>query len=353
MKTIKGPGIFLAQFAGDAAPFNTLKGMAHWAAGLGFAGVQIPSWDGRLFDLKLAAESQAYCDEVLGVVAEAGLAVTELSTHLQGQLVATHPAYDVLFADFAPPALALDPAARQAWAVEQMLFAAKASRNLGLDAHATFSGALAWPFFYPWPQRPAGLIDEAFAEMGRRWLPILDAFDESGVDLCYELHPGEDLHDGSTFERFLEAVGGHRRANILYDPSHMILQQMDYLGFLDLYHERIRAFHVKDAEFRPSAKSGVYGGYQNWIDRPGRFRSLGDGQIDFHSIFSKMAQYNFPGWAVLEWECCIKHPEVGAAEGAKFIQERIVRVTDRAFDDFAGAGADQDKNRRILGLASA
>ncbi len=350
MKTIKGPGIFLAQFAGDTAPFNTLEGMAHWAAGLGFTGVQIPSWDGRLFDLKLAAESQSYCDDVLGVVDEAGLAVTELSTHLQGQLVATHTAYDVLFADFAPAELAQDPKGRQAWAVEQLGFAAKASRNLGLDAHATFSGALAWPFFYPWPQRPAGLIDDAFEELGRRWLPILRIFDEAGVDVCYELHPGEDLHDGATFERFLGAVGGHKRANILYDPSHMILQQMDYLGFLDLYHERVRAFHVKDAEYRASGRSGVYGGYQDWIDRPGRFRSLGDGQIDFNSIFSKMAQYDFPGWAVLEWECCLKHPEAGAAEGAKFIHDQIIRVTDRAFDDFAGGGADEERNRKILGL---
>ena len=350
MKTIKGPGIFLAQFAGDAAPFNTLEGLAQWAAGLGFTGVQIPTWDGRLFDLKRAAESRDYCDEVRGVVSQAGLAVTELSTHLQGQLVATHAAYDVLFADFAPAELAQDPKRRQAWAVEQLVFAAKASRNLGLTAHATFSGALAWPLFYPWPQRPAGLIDEAFQELGRRWLPILDAFDEAGVDVCFELHPGEDLHDGATFERFLGVVGGHQRANILYDPSHMILQQMDYLGFLDLYHDRVRAFHVKDAEFRSSGRSGVYGGYQDWIDRPGRFRSLGDGQIDFHSIFSKMAQYDYPGWAVVEWECCLKHPEAGAAEGAVFTRDHIIRVTDRAFDDFAGGGADEERNRRILGL---
>ena len=350
MKTIKGPGIFLAQFAGDTAPFNTLEGMAHWAAGLGFTGVQIPSWDKRLFDLKLAAESQDYCDEVLGVVGRAGLAVTELSTHLQGQLVASHGAYDVLLEGFAPAELKGDLKDRQAWAVEQLEFAAKASRRLGLKAHATFSGALAWPFFYPWPQRPAGLIDEAFAELGRRWLPILRVFDEAGVDVCYELHPGEDLHDGATFERFLGVVGGHARANILYDPSHMILQQMDYLAFLDLYHERVRAFHVKDAEYRPSGRSGVYGGYQEWIDRPGRFRSLGDGQIDFHSIFSKMAQYDYPGSAVLEWECCLKHPEAGAAEGAAFIREQIIRVTDRAFDDFAGSAADQEGNRRILGL---
>jgi sugar phosphate isomerase/epimerase len=350
MKTIKGPGIFLAQFAGDEAPYNSLDGMARWAARLGFKGVQIPSWDRRLFDLGLAAESQVYCDEVLGVIGDAGLAVTELSTHLQGQLVATHPAYDAAFADFAPAELAQDAKGRQAWAVEQLQFAAKASQKMGLTAHATFSGALAWPFFYPWPQRPAGLIEEAFAELGRRWLPILDAFDEAGVDVCYELHPGEDLHDGATFERFLSAVHAHGRANILYDPSHMVLQQMDYLGFLDEYHERVRAFHVKDAEYHASARSGVYGGYLGWIDRPGRFRSLGDGQIDFNSIFSKMAQYDYPGWAVLEWECCLKHPDAGASEGAKFIKEKIIRVTERAFDDFAGGSADIQKNRKMLGL---
>jgi sugar phosphate isomerase/epimerase len=350
MKTIKGPAIFLAQFAGDTAPFNTLEGMAQWAARLGFVGIQIPTWDRRLFDLERASESQMYCDDIRAIAAEAGLEITELSTHLQGQLVASHPAFDTLLDGFAPANIAGDAKARTAWATQQLKHAAKASRNLGLSAHATFSGALAWPFFYPWPQRPAGLIDEAFKELATRWLPILNAFDEAGVDACFELHPGEDLHDGATFERFLAAVGDHPRANILYDPSHMVLQQMDYLAFLDLYHERVRAFHVKDAEFHSTGRSGVYGGYQEWIDRPGRFRSLGDGQIDFKQIFSKMAQYDYPGWAVLEWECCIKHPEQGAAEGAQFIRDHIIRVTDRAFDDFAGGKADDARNRKILGI---
>ncbi len=348
MKTIKGPGIFLAQFAGDEAPFNTLEGMAHWAAKLGFVGIQIPSWDARLFDLKRAAESQAYCDEIEGIVRRAGLEITELSTHLQGQLVASHPAYDTMLEGFAPAGL--DAKARQQWAVQQLHWAAKASQRLGLTAHATFSGALAWPFFYPWPQRPAALIDEAFAELSRRWSPILDVFDECGVDACFELHPGEDLHDGATFERFLDAVGGHPRANILYDPSHMVLQQLDYLSFLDLYHDRVRAFHVKDAEFNPTGRAGVYGGYLDWINRPGRFRSLGDGEVDFGQIFSKMAQNDYPGWAVMEWECCIKHPEQGAAEGAPFIREHIIRVTEKAFDDFAGGSTDAARNRRILGI---
>jgi len=350
MKTIKGPGIFLAQCAGNEAPYNSLEGMAAWAGKLGFKGIQIPTWDSRLFDLQKAAETDGYCEEILDIAGRAGIAITELSTHLQGQLVATHPAYDPLLAGFAPSELAGDAKERQQWAVQQLMWAAKASQKLGLKAHATFSGAFAWPFFYPFPQRPAGLIDEAFKELGSRWLPILRAFDEVGVDLCFELHPAEDLHDGVTFERFLHAVGDHPRANILFDPSHMVLQQMDYLGFIDIYHERIRAFHVKDAEYHASARSGVYGGYQDWIDRAGRFRSLGDGQVDFGQIFSKLAQYDYPGWAVLEWECCIKHPEAGAAEGAPFIRKHIIRVTDRAFDDFAGSGVDIEANRKVLGL---
>jgi len=350
MKTIKGPAIFLAQFAGDEAPYNSLESIADWVAGLGYKGVQIPSWDDRLFNLTLAAESQTYCDEVKGMLADKGLEITELSTHLQGQLVAVHPAFDAQFDGFAPAEVHGNPAARQEWAVQQVKNAAIASRRLGLTAHATFSGALAWPYFYPWPARPAGLVEDAFDELARRWKPILDVFDENGVDAAYEIHPGEDLHDGVTFEMFLERVGNHPRANILYDPSHFVLQQLDYLAYIDIYHERIKCFHVKDAEFRPNGRSGVYGGYQSWVDRPGRFRSLGDGQVDFPAIFSKMAANDFPGWAVLEWECALKHPEQGAAEGAPFIAKHIIRVTEHAFDDFAAGGADRELNKRLMGI---
>ncbi len=351
MKTIKGPAIFLAQFAGDAAPFNSLDSIAAWAAELGYEGIQIPSWDGRLFDLKKAAESKTYCDEVKGIAAKHDIVITELSTHLQGQLVAVHPAYDEAFDGFAAPEVRGNPKARQAWAVEQLMHAAKASQNLGLTAHATFSGALAWPFVYPWPQRPAGLIETAFDELARRWTPILNAFDAAGVDVCYEIHPGEDLFDGTTFEMFLERVNNHPRCNILYDPSHFVLQALDYLEYIDIYHERIKMFHVKDAELNPTGRQGVYSGFASWTNRAGRFRSLGDGQVDFGGIFSKLTQYGFDGWAVLEWECCLKHPEDGAREGAQFIDSHIIRVTEKAFDDFAGAGTDEAANKRMLGIA--
>jgi sugar phosphate isomerase/epimerase len=350
MRTIKGPAIFLAQFAGDQAPFNSLAGIARWAADLGYKGVQVPSWDRRLFDLERAAKSDAYCDEVKGTLKDAGVELTELSSHLQGQLVAVHPAYDAGFDAFAAPAVRGNPEARQGWAVQQMRYAAEASRRLGLDTHVSFSGALAWPYVYPWPPRPAGLIETAFDELARRWRPILDVFEEHGVDLCYEIHPGEDLIDGATFEMFLERVGNHPRCCINYDPSHFLLQQLDYLGFIDVYHERIKAFHVKDAEFNPSPKQGVYSGFQPWLNRAGRFRSLGDGHVDFGGIFSRLAAYDYASWAVLEWECCLKHPEDGAREGAEFIAAHIIRVTETSFEDFIAQGADLAANRRMLGI---
>jgi len=349
MVTIKGPAIFIAQFIGKDAPFNDLKSIAQWAAGLGYKGLQLPTGDARFINLQQAAESKTYADELNGIVQEAGLQITELSTHTQGQLVAVNPVYDQLFNGFAPIEYHHDMKARQQWAVQQVKYAAKASQNLGLSASVTFSGALAWPYLYPWPQRPAGLVNEAFDELARRWTPILDHYDECGIDLCYEIHAGEDLHDGITYEMFLDRVNQHPRANLLYDPSHFVLQCLDYLEYIDIYHERIKMMHVKDAEFNPTGRMGVYGGYQNWIDRAGRFRSLGDGQVDFKQIFSKMAQYNFPGWAVLEWECALKHPEDGAREGARFIKDHIIRVTDRVFDDFASSGTDASLNKKILG----
>jgi sugar phosphate isomerase/epimerase len=347
---IKGPAIFLAQFAGDAAPFNSFDSITKWSAGLGYKGVQVPTWDGRMIDLDKAANSKTYADEYLGTAKANGVEITELASHLTGHMVAVNPVYDEAFDGFAPPQLKGKPKERASWAADQLKLVAKASRNLGLKASVTFSGALAWPYVYPYPQRPAGLVEMAFEELAKRWKPILDVYDECGVDLGYEIHPGEDLFDGASFEMFLEAVGNHKRCQINYDPSHFILQHLDYLEFIDIYHERICAFHVKDAELNPTGRQGVYSGYQSWVNRAGRFRSLCDGQVDFAAIFSKLAQYNYDSWAVLEWECCLKHPEQGAAEGAPFIASHIIRVTEKTFDDYVAGQTDKAQIKRLLGL---
>jgi len=346
---MKGPGIFFAQFMGDTPPFHRFDAICKWAAGLGYVGAQLPSWDRRCMDLKKAAESKAYCEDLQATATGAGVAISELSTHLQGQLVAVHPAYAPMFKVFAPEGVET-PQAMGAWGTEQVKLCLRASRNLGLTAMPTFSGALLWHTVYPWPQRPAGLVEEGFAELARRWRPILDEAEACGVDCAFEIHPGEDLHDGASFEMFLDAVDQHPRACLLYDPSHFVLQCLDYLEYIDLYHARIRCFHVKDAEFKPNGRVGVYGGYQGWQQRAGRFRSLGDGDVDFPGIFTLLTKYGYRGWATLEWECCFKDAQQGAEEGAPFIAAHMIRPPAKAFDDFAGGGTDKAVLRKILGI---
>ncbi len=349
MRTIKGPAVFLSQFIGEVPPFDTLEGLAGWASGLGFRGVQVPVHDPRIFDPTRAATEPAYADQVQDMLARHGLELTELAAQRTGALLAVHPALDLAADAMAPEALRGNHAARRDWALGQMRHTIEAANRLGVRRVAVFSGALLWPYVYPWPPRAPGLREAAFDALAHIWLPILDMADQAGVDLCFELHPGQDLHDGASFDAFLDRVNQHPRAKILFDPSHMLLQHMDYLGFLDLYHPRVAAMHVKDAEFHPSPRAGVYGGFLDWIDRPGRFRSPGDGQIDFRGIFSRLTQYDYDGWAVREWECCLKHWQDGAREGARFIRDHIIRASDRTFDARLQRRSDPASIARALG----
>lgn len=348
MKTIKGPAIFLAQFLRDEAPYNNLENISDWVASLGYKGVQVPAWDARVIDLGKASQSKTYCDEIKGLLQDKGIELVELGAYVQGQVLAMHPAYADMFKGFYPDGLT--GAQCTAWAAGELEKAIRASANFGLKNISTLSGGLAWHTMYPWPQRPEGLVEEAFKELARRWLPLLHMAQDHGITFGYELHPGSDLFDGASYELFLSHTDNHPAACITYDPSHLLLQQSDYLNFIELYGERIKGFHVKDAEFNPTGRGGVYGGFQPWVKRAGRFRSLGDGQVDFKRVFSLLMEYGFDGWAILEWECCFKSPEQGAKEGAEFIEQHIIEATKYAFDDFVGSATNKERNRRILGL---
>ncbi|MHC4519271.1 MAG: sugar phosphate isomerase/epimerase, partial [Planctomycetota bacterium] len=151
MASMKGPGIFLAQFLRDDPPYDNLKNIGGWVASLGYRGVQIPTWDARVIDLDKAAQSKAYCDDLKATLAEIGLEVSELSAHLQGQVLAIHPAYELGFQPFYPEGLR--DAERTAWATEQLKKAVLASVNLGTTSIPVLSGGFAWHMMYPWPQR--------------------------------------------------------------------------------------------------------------------------------------------------------------------------------------------------------
>ncbi len=191
------------------------------------------------------------------MLADMGMQITELSTHLQGQLVAVHPAYDTLFDAFAPKEVRGNPKARQEWAVEQV-----DARREGFAPPGPRCERDVLRLAAPGPTSSLGhSARRAFSKprsksSAKRWLPILNALRGCRRRLCYEIHPSEDLFDGTTFEMFLDRVKGHKRCNILFDPSHFCLQQLNYLEYIDLYHERIKMFHVKDAEFNPTGTSG-------------------------------------------------------------------------------------------------
>ncbi len=348
MGKIKGPAIFLAQFLRDEPPYNSLISIGKWVSDLGYRGIQIPTGDAGMIDLDKASESKSYCDDYRATLMNLGLEPTELSGHLYGQVLAMHPAYEEMFSIFYPSGLSRKEVAE--WASGELRKTILASVHLGTTNIPVLSGGFAWHMVYPWPQRPAGIIGEAFKELARRWRPILDLAQDKGIALTYELHPGSDVYDGATYEMFLDSTDQHAAACLNYDPSHFVLQQLDYLEFIRLYGKRIKAFHVKDAEFRPTGRVGVYGGYQSWAGRAGRFRSLGDGQVDFKRVFTLLTEAGYVGWAVLEWECCVKSPEQGAREGAPFIRRHIIEATEVAFDDFAGAQTGAGRNRKILGL---
>ena len=349
MPKMKGPAIFLAQFMRDEEPYNNINNIGRWAADLGYKGVQIPGWDPRAIDLGKAAESKTYCDDYRGLLQEMGLEPTEVTGYLAGQVLAVHPAYEIMFEAFHPPGLKGNE--RTEWAAGELKKCIYASVNMGTSVIPVLSGGFAWHTIYPWPQRPDGIIQEAFRELAKRWRPLLDLAHDNGTVFAYELHPGSDVYDGATYEMFLDCTDNHDAACLNYDPSHFLLQQLDYLEFIRLYGERIKGFHVKDAEFRPSGRVGVYGGYQSWVGRAGRFRSLGDGQVDFTRVFTLLTEAGYSSWAVLEWECCLKSPEQGAAEAAPFISRHIIETTEVAFDDFAGGHPDLARNREILGLS--
>jgi len=342
---IKGPGILISQFMTDKPPRDNLENISTWAAELGYKGLQMGA---NMIDLDKAAESKTYCDEWAGKLKEKGLEVIDFHGGRYGQMLAFNPAYDDLFANFHPKGLKGKELTE--WATGEFMKTIKASKNLGLKGVASLSGGFAWIMVYPWPQRPKGIIETSFKELVRRWKPILDFAHENGITINYELHPACDCFDGATFDMFLEYSNEHPSACLNYDPSHFILQQLDLYEFIKVYGSRIKGFHVKDGEFNPSAKQGVYSGFQSWSKRAGRFRTVGDGQIDFKKVFSLLTEAGYDGWAVLEWEDPVRDPEDAAKRCAKFIEDHIIETAKYEFDSFLDAGVDESGHKKILGI---
>lgn len=365
--TLQGPAIFLAQGYGKPG-WSTLRECAESSAALGYKGMQVQLWEGGPVDTALASTSKDYCDEQQGIATEGGCPIVEGANHVEGQLVFTGPVYQDLFRGFAPQSLQKAHWSEVAqWAMVRMQQTVRAARNFGFDRVAAFPGTAIFHTMYEWPQRPKGLVTAAMNALAAAWQPVFDTADEVGVDIAFEVHPMEELHDAATFAQFKEHTNDHGRATVLLDLSHQVLAGMrqEHLeDFVRNLAEWIRMFHVKDAEFLPNGWSGAYGGYQPWKKRPGRFRSTGDGQIDYLAIFNLLKQLGITGlWSTVEWECAFKSWLQGVAEAATCVQHWMdgkaapptaePAASDDTFDDFVGGGEeDPELIAKILGISA-
>lgn len=341
------PALHLARFVADQAPFDSLLTILDWAVASGFVAVEIPCDDPRLFDLDRAAAEQSYCDELRAALSQRQLELVGLSSERLGRMIACHPSHDPLLDAWVEPSLRGDPQARQRWAVERMFAAAQASARLGLGTHASVSGSLLAPYLQLDDALiPSGLLERGIAELGDRWRAILAEFDRCGVDLCFVPGRDQDVHDGLSFERLRAALGDHPRCRLAYAPANLFLQQIDYLEHLDHYHADIGLVRVGDAEFRPSGRVGSLGGLEPIEDRALRVRSPGDGQIAFAELFDRLRQRGYAGWLVLDWGGFLKHPLVGAREGAELLLSALQIPAPAS----SPAPADPLLLERLLGL---
>jgi sugar phosphate isomerase/epimerase len=363
--TIKGPAIFLAQGYGKPG-WSTLAECAKTAGSLGYKGMQVQLWKGGPIDLNNAATSAEYCQEQQGIATEAGCPIVELANHCDTQLVVCGQAYFPLHKGLAPEALRGSPSDVAEWALGRAKKSASAARNFGFDTVAAFSGTSIFHTVYPWPQRPAGLVEAAMNHLASSWMPAFDHAKELGVKYCFELHPGEDLMDGTTFEMFLQYVKDHVACCILLDLSHFALAAMAkkaMLAYIKKFKDRIKMMHVKDGEFFSNENGGVYGGYLPWHKRQGRFRSLGDGQIDYQAVFDLVGrELGLDLCSTVEWEDCAgKGWKQGVREGVDYVnawtnqtqepqQTSAEAHEDGAFDDFAATDCDAVLIGELLGI---
>jgi sugar phosphate isomerase/epimerase len=364
MTSVKGIALFIAQGWGKPG-WETLEQCAKSAAGLGYDGLQVPLWNDGPIDVELAATSTDYCQEQQGIATEAGCPIVELANHVEGQLVRCGAAYQPLFRGFAPKEIRGNWNEVTAWAQNRLKLSAKTTRNFGFDRVATFPGTSIFHTGYEWPQRPKGLVNAAFNALANAWRPVFETGDEVGVQFAFELHPMEELMDGSTFNRFKDHIGDRKSAKILADLSHRVLAgatQENMEAFIRNHADDIIMWHVKDGEFIPTGESDAYGSYLPWQNRPGAFRSTGDGQIDHQRIFDLVGrELKLPVWATVEWECKTKGWSQGVREAVEFcrawlnqtqIPERTAaEVTNEVFDDFVGGGGiDLELISEILGI---
>ena len=318
-------------FTGQWADLG-IETMCAKAVSFGYDGLELACW-GDHFEVDKADD--AYCASRRELLEKHDLQLFSISAHLAGQAVCDN--IDARHEAILPPHVWGDgePEGVRQRAADELVATAAAAARLGVDVVNGFTGSSIWHLLYSFPPTPDSMIDEGFADFGRRFTPILDQFQNHGVKFALEVHPTEIAFDIASAERAIEAVDGHPAFGFNYDPSHLGYQGVDYVEFIYRFSDRIFHAHMKDVGWSISAtEAGVFGGHLAFGDRRRYwdFRSLGRGNIDFEEIIRALNRINYQGPLSVEWEDGGMDREDGAAEACAFVKEVDFEPSDAAFD---------------------
>ncbi|MED5416696.1 MAG: sugar phosphate isomerase/epimerase family protein [Candidatus Latescibacterota bacterium] len=318
-------------FTGQWADLG-IETMCEKAVSFGYDGLELACW-GNHFEVDKADD--AYCASRRELLEKHDLQLFSISAHLAGQAVCDN--IDARHEAILPPHVWGDgePEGVRQRAADELVATAAAAARLGVDVVNGFTGSSIWHLLYSFPPTPDSMIDEGFADFGRRFTPILDQFQNHGVKFALEVHPTEIAFDIASAERAIEAVDGHPAFGFNYDPSHLGYQGVDYVEFIYRFSDRIFHAHMKDVGWSISAtEAGVFGGHLAFGDRRRYwdFRSLGRGNIDFEEIIRALNRINYQGPLSVEWEDGGMDREDGAAEACAFVKEVDFEPSDAAFD---------------------
>ncbi len=311
-----------------------LEQLAPLAREMGYDGLELACW-GDHFEVQRALNEDGYTDLLHEFLNGHGLECHAIANHLVGQAVCDP--IDARHREIVPGHVwgDGDPEGVRQRAAKEMMDTARAAARFGVPVVTGFTGSSVWHAAYAFPPTSQEYWQAGFDDFAARWLPILDVFEEQGVNFALEVHPTEIAFDTASAERAVQAVNGHMRFGFNYDPSHLAYQGVDYVGFIRKFSARIHHAHMKDVWWgRGNGEAGVFGGHTTFGDtrRYWDFRSIGRGDVDFEEIIVALNDIGYAGPLSVEWEDARMDRVHGATESAAFLRDLDFKPSELAFD---------------------
>jgi sugar phosphate isomerase/epimerase len=310
--------LFTGQFAD--LPFTEV---CRLAADWGYDGLEIACW-GDHFEVDKALSDDAYLPRLRDTLDRHGLKSWTISCHLTSQAVCDHP-IDERHRGILPARIWGDgsPEGVRERAAEEIKNTARAAAAFGVDTVVGFTGSSIWHTVAMFPPVPAEMVDRGFADFADRWNPILDVFDEVGVRYAHEVHPGEIAYDYWTTVRTLEAIGHRPAFGLNFDPSHFVWQDLDPVGFLYDFRDRIYHVDCKESVKQFNGRNGRLGSHLPWGDprRGWDFVSTGHGDVPWEPVFRMLNSIGYDGPISVEWEDAGMDRLLGAPAALAYVRE--------------------------------